>query len=209
MRFPDPSTAALSQVLSPRRVQEGGSVWCETSHRSQPSSQGLLGTEGRLGRNRADPSGPKPLAGWRLTHHPCPLGLRSPPTLAEALQLWPRALPNPGPSAPCPLLCRPSCLLCAHSQAVPPSSSQRPGPTPSRATAEALRCPSSLAASESIPGATLQRDREGGPPGTPPPSGRLLLSMETLGLLKGAGWDRALWEIWGNWVYRESKEGRA
>ena len=101
-----------------------------------------------LGRLEVDTSPPAPL-GWDL-----------PPR-------WPRPF-SYGPGAPRagalrPLLChRPSCPLCAHRQTVPPSSSPGPAPPPP-GQQQSLLCsaPAPPAASESIPGATLQRDREG------------------------------------------------
>lgn len=128
--------------------------------------------------------------------------------LAEALQLWPR---GPRAGALRPLLChRPSCPLCAHSQAVLPSSSPGPAP-PAPGQQHSLLC-SALAppaASESIPGATLQRDREGkGGPWAPHPIRAGPHPAWRPWACEWARWDRALWEIWGNWVYRESKEGK-
>lgn len=143
---------------------------------SQGASPALRGCWGRRagGRTGQTLQVLSPRAGWRLTRHPLPtLGWDLPPCWSRPFSCGP-GLPPPHPKAGAlrPLLCRrPSCLLCAHSPAVPPSSSPGPAPPPPRQQQRLLcSAPAPPAASESILGATLQRDREGkGGPWAPHP----------------------------------------
>lgn len=108
-----------------------GELQCgaETQPRSQPSSQGLLGTEGRR-ENGQTLQVLSPGQAGRLTHHPLPPWAEISPDAAEALQLWPRAPPNPRAMlrAHCSAAGPPACSVPTVRQCHPAPPQARPHP---------------------------------------------------------------------------------
>lgn len=116
----------------------------------------------------------------------------------------------PGPGALHPLrCCRPSCPLCAQSQAVRPSSSPGPAPPPpGQQAAAALQCPELPQQQWSHPQKQSSRGTERGggrATGTPHPiRARSPIPQHGVPGLAGAVGQGS----WGNWVCRGTRRGK-